>query len=145
MDLFVLISKIPGLKAFHTMDTSKPMEKVLADYEKKILKLNRPFFDLVLLGFGKDGHTASLFPYGPELEEVEKMVVSSKSPIPPIDRISLTYPAIMNSQKIIFLVRGADKKEMVKEWLEEDGGAEKIPAKAILDHPDVDIFYDYSK
>lgn len=139
-----LTSKIPELKAFHTMDTSQTIEKTRADYEKKILKLNRPFFDLVLLGLGTDGHTASLFPNGPELEEVEKMVVSSKSPIPPINRLSLTYPAIMSSQKIIFLVRGANKKEIVKKWLKEDSDTEEIPARVILNHSDVDIFYDYS-
>ena len=130
-----LISKLPELKAFHPLT-----EKT----ENQLHKLNRPFFDLVILGVGSDGHTASLFPHGPELEEVEKLVIHSKSPIPPTDRITLTYPAILNSRKIIFLIRGADKKEIIQKWLDGESSEEEIPAKAILDHEDVDIFFDYS-
>jgi 6-phosphogluconolactonase len=131
----VLISELPNLKAFHPLTEAS---------ENQLHELSRPFFDLVLLGLGKDGHTASLFPYGPELEEVEKLVVHSKSPTPPTDRLSLTYPAIMSSRKIIFLIRGANKKEIIQKWLEEDSSEEEIPAKAILDHQNVEIYYDYS-
>lgn len=139
-----LTSKIPTLKAFHTFDTSKSIEEVLTAYEDRLRKLGKPLFDLVLLGLGEDGHTASLFPHGTELEEVEKLIVHSKSPTPPTDRLSLTYPAIMSSQKIIFLIRGANKKGMLEKWLEGDFSEEEIPAKVILDHQDVDVYYDYS-
>ena len=59
-------------------------------------------------------------------------------------RISLSFPAIMNSQKIIFLIRGEGKRAIVDKWLNDEGSEEEIPAKIILDHPDVDIYFDYS-
>ncbi len=139
-----LTSKIPTLKAFYTFDTSKPIEEALTAYEDRLRKLSKPLFDLVLLGLGPDGHTASLFPHGPELEELERPVVSSNAPTGIKERLSLSLPAIMNSQKVIFLVRGAGKKEIVEKWLESDLSEEEIPAKVLLDHPDVDIYYDYS-
>lgn len=139
-----LTGKIASLKNFHTFDTSKSIKEALIDYEKRLRKLGKPLFDLVLLGFGNDGHTASLFPHGPELEEVERLVVHSKSPISPSDRLTLTYPAIMSSRKIIFLIRGANKKDIIQKWLDKDSSEEDIPAKAILDHQDIDIYYDYS-
>ncbi|MEM7278466.1 MAG: 6-phosphogluconolactonase [Pseudomonadota bacterium] len=66
-------------------------------------------FDLVLLGMGDDGHTASLFPGSPALEEEELMVVAAPAPVDPKQRLTLTYPAINNARNIYFLVAGADK------------------------------------
>lgn len=139
-----LTSKLANLKRFHSFDTSESIEEAIKSYEKKLAKLDRPLFDLVLLGLGSDGHTASLFPHGPELDEVERLVVSSNSPIGTKERLSLSFPAIMSSHKIIFLIRGVSKKDVVKKWLEEDLSEEEIPAKVILDHPNVDVYYDYS-
>ena len=140
----ILVSKLPKISQFHKFDTSKTVEEALKSYEKKLLKLERPLFDLVLLGLGPDGHTASLFPYGPELNEVERLVVSSNAPTGVKERLSLSFPALMSSHKIIFLIRGAAKKEIVKKWLEGDASVEAIPAKVFLEHPDVDVYYDYS-
>ena len=67
--------------------------------------------DLVLLGMGSDGHTASLFPGGPELEERERWVVTSKSPIEPRDRVSLSLVALNHARSVLFLVAGADKAD----------------------------------
>lgn len=128
----------------NAFDTSREIADALNVYEQKLQKLNRPYFDLVLLGLGADGHTASLFPRGPELEEVERLVVHSKSPKGVTDRLSLSFPAIMSSKKIIFLIRGADKQEVFEDLLDEDIHENDIPAKVILDHDDVDIYYDYS-
>lgn len=130
-----LISRLQNLKRFYPLN-----HKI----EDQLHKIPRPFFDLVILGLGADGHTASLFPHGPELEEVERFVTHSKSPAPLTDRLSLTYPALLSSRKIIFLIRGANKKEIFQKWLDEETSEEEIPAKAILDHENVDIFYDYS-
>ena len=69
--------------------------------------------DLVLLGMGPDGHTASLFPGHPELAVDGWAVGVRDAPKPPPDRISLTLQALRTARRVIFLVTGADKAEAV--------------------------------
>jgi len=73
-------------------------------------------FDLTLLGLGKDGHIASLFPSNPALEEKNRWVIDVDAPPPvsPAKRITLTYPVINRSKTVFFLVTGADKREVVR-------------------------------
>jgi 6-phosphogluconolactonase len=77
-------------------------------------------FDLVLLGLGSDGHTASLFPGDPVLQEREHWVAPAamQSPEP---RITLTYPVFESSRAVLFFVTGAEKAEAVKRVLAGDG------------------------
>jgi 6-phosphogluconolactonase len=69
----------------------------------------RPLFDVVLLGIGQDGHTASLFPGSPALDERSAWVMAVSSPRREA-RITLTYPALASSRTIAFLVAGEDKR-----------------------------------
>jgi 6-phosphogluconolactonase len=94
-------------------------------YEDEIAGWSR--FDLVLLGMGGDGHTASLFPGGPELDETERRVVSSRSPAPPTDRVTLSLPAINSAREVLFVVTGEAKARRVAEVL---GGAD-LPAARV--------------
>jgi 6-phosphogluconolactonase len=72
----------------------------------------RPLFDLVLMGLGIDGHTASLFPHSPALEEKERLVVGvAKAGMEPyVPRVTLTLPALASTREMLFLVNGRDKR-----------------------------------
>ena len=73
-----------------------------------------PVFDLILLGMGEDGHTASLFSNSPELSVKEKIYVSTMNPNDNSVRLSLTFEPLLVAKRIIFLVTGAKKAQIVK-------------------------------
>ena len=91
----------------------------------------RPHFDLVLLGMGSDGHTASLFPGSAALNESEKWVRVSESPNEPKHRITLTFPAINAASRIIFLVTGKNKAGAFRCVKSADAPTSACPAKGI--------------
>lgn len=90
-----------------------------------------PALDLVLLGLGEDGHTASLFPGSPALEERERWVVAPW--VEPLGkrRITLTLPALEAARQVIFLVTGAGKSASLRRALREPSGAEPVPASRV--------------
>ena len=83
-----------------------------------------PRFDLVLLGLGVDGHTASLFPGSPVLREVFRTVAAAQIP----QRITLTFPVLNAAARVIFLVAGAEKAKIVKSVLSDQA---MVPAGMI--------------
>ena len=97
-----------------------------AKYEKKLISFFRtsgsglPQFDLILLGIGEDGHTASLFPQTKSVREEKRLTVavSPKSKTKK-DRITITLPLISNAENIMFLVTGENKAKIVKEVIEK--------------------------
>jgi 6-phosphogluconolactonase len=75
----------------------------------------RPLFDIMLLGIGSDGHTASLFPGKAAVEETQRWVTAAEPGLEPfVPRVSLTLPAIAASRAVVFLVAGADKTEALR-------------------------------
>ena len=128
-----LFSKIPDFPTqnVHPIDTSllDDLEELTDDYITQLVQTfgakdaaRFPVFDLILLGMGPDGHTASLFPGHELLNEAQQWVRSiDDSPKPPPKRITLTLPAINHAIRVAFVATGAGKQEMLNK---------------ILDHPE---------
>ncbi len=91
-----------------------------------------PRFDLILLGMGDEGHTASLFPGSPAMAETSRLVVSNWIDKLKTDRITFTFPVINNAGEAMFLVAGASKAEIVKEVFITEG--EKYPVQHVHPH-----------
>jgi len=90
-----------------------------------------PAFDLVLLGLGEEGHTASLFPYSPALKETERLVAAPFVEKLNAYRITMTLPVLNNGKSVVFLVTGASKAEILKEVINADRKPDLYPAQAI--------------
>lgn len=95
------------------------------------VKNGLPAFDLVLLGMGEDGHTASIFPHQMELLHSEKICEAATHPVSGQQRISLTGPVINQAEKVAFLVTGAGKSNIVSEIRHRKGDWESYPAAHI--------------
>jgi 6-phosphogluconolactonase len=90
-----------------------------------------PHFDLVLLGIGPEGHTASLFPGTKALQEERRLCVSNWVGKLYTDRITLTPPVLNNAARIIFMVQGAEKAPALKAVLEGPYEPDQLPAQII--------------
>ena len=98
-------------------------------YGGHVLHDDRPLFDVVLLGLGEDGHTASLFPGTPALDERAAWVmpVKTDNATAPV-RITLTYPVLESTHAALFLVAGEAKRDIVQRVL---AGDESLPATRV--------------
>lgn len=86
-----------------------PAAEACRSMETRLAALVQPFFDLSFLGVGEDGHTAGIFPGGPELEESARLAVPSRAPAEPRARMTLTFPALASTRRLWFLLRGPSK------------------------------------
>ncbi|MCQ9206522.1 MAG: 6-phosphogluconolactonase [Omnitrophica bacterium] len=107
----------------HAVSIEKTSALSAVKYERsvkiffKIKKGGFPKFDLIMLGLGADGHTASLFPGNKTLQERKRLVVSVSDSAVKTERITLTLPVLLNARNIIFIVKGGEKAGVVKEVL----------------------------
>jgi 6-phosphogluconolactonase len=92
---------------------------------------NIPVFDLILLGMGNDGHTASIFPGQPGLFETTAICTISQHPETCQKRITLTGKVINNASEVVFLVTGSNKAEKVKSIINDEMEAFLYPAKQV--------------
>lgn len=112
-------------------------EQIADDYERKIKEFfglsagDFPRFDLVLLGMGEDGHTASLFPETLALGETVKIAVANRVEKLDATRLTLTFPAINNAANVIFLVAGEKKADVLQTVLTGEIQPEKFPSQTV--------------
>jgi 6-phosphogluconolactonase len=97
-------------RAIHSMSRAGPdLDAAAAAYDALVRA--EPPIGLVHLGLGPDGHTASLFPGAPQLDEQERLVVPAGDDQHPLPRLTFTYPALARAELIVFTVDGASKRE----------------------------------
>jgi len=109
--------EIPAANIHSIPTDTEQVEQAAAVYEERLRAEfgdQAPSLDLILLGMGSDGHTASLFPGCPVLEEDQRWVGASNAPVEPKERITLTYPILNNARAVYFLVSGARKADAVR-------------------------------
>lgn len=116
-------------------DNSDPATAALA-YEETIRSIvpaanGLPTFDLVLLGMGEDGHTASLFPNTAALQETERLVVHNEVPQLTATRITMTAPLINAGRQVVFLAGGGGKAARLSEVLDGAIDTQRLPSQMI--------------
>jgi len=120
-----LLYKVPEENVFRVR-AEQDAQAAALEYEQtlrdffKLKPAEFPRFDLVLLGLGPDGHTASLFPDSAALNESTKLVVANWVEKFKTNRITFTYPLINRAACVVFLVAGADKARVLHEVLDND-------------------------
>ena len=119
----------------HPIPAEKGAENAAREYAA-VVRLALPF-DLVLLGVGEDGHTASLFP-GQEHSASELVHPVHNAPKPPPDRVSLSRAVLCNAQDVLILVTGASKREAVSRWR----AGQVLPVAEIAGRHGVDVLID---
>ncbi len=132
----LLLSKVHiPRENIHRIKGEESPEKAAREYEDDIKRFfgisGLPVFDLIILGMGEDGHTASLFPRSLSLKETERFAAPVYRERPEVNRTTLTLPVLNNASQILFLVSGKSKADMVQKILGEGHKKEPYPAGLI--------------
>jgi 6-phosphogluconolactonase len=121
----------------HRIEGELEPEAAAARYESELRNCFRlegaeyPRFDLVALGLGNDGHTASIFPHTTAVHESYRLVVANHLPQTDADRITLTWPVINHARSVFFLVAGREKAEVLREVFCGPSDPERLPSQLI--------------
>ena len=133
-----LLDRVPLVpQQIHRMEGELEPEVAAARYESEIRNTFRlegaelPRFDLVCLGMGDDGHTASLFPHTAAIHEMSRLVTANQVPQKDTWRITLTWPVINHARSVFFLIAGADKAERVHKVFVGPRDPERLPSQLI--------------
>lgn len=121
----------------HRMEGELDPQVAASRYESELRNSFRlegaesPTFDLIALGMGDDGHTASLFPHTEAIHEMGRLVTANRVPQKDTWRITLTWPVINHARNVFFLIGGADKAERLKEVFLGPRDVETLPSQLI--------------
>ena len=134
-----MLSKVPVPpgNVFRMAAENPDAAAVAEEYEKTLRKFfalepgQVPVFDLILLGMGPDGHTASLFPGTAGLQEKSRLVIANWVEKMKTSRLTFTLPVLNAARCVTFLVSGTDKAAVLRTVLEGDVPAEQYPAKLV--------------
>jgi len=118
----------------HTIPAERGANQAAKQYQDWLA--NIPEFDLVLLGMGEDGHTASLFPG--QLWQGADVLAVNHAPKPPSQRVSLSVSRLSRSRRVWFLVTGAEKREAIKRWKK----AEALPVTQVQGREETVVWLD---
>ncbi len=133
----VLLSQIPiPVQQVHYMPADQPdryaASQAYAEEMQRTFGTNGiPSFDLIQLGMGPEGHTASLFPHQASLHEQQRLVIPVSVPKPPPDRLTFTPPVLNAARNVLFLVTGADKADALHAVLEGPYQPDEYPAQIV--------------
>lgn len=139
-----LIRPLSGkLKGFYFFDTSRSIDRCVKNYIKDISGVQ---FDLVLLGMGKDGHIASIFPGDKEAIDSKDLALYTQTDDFPVqDRVTLSLKKIKDAKNIMILLKGKGKKSILNDFLEKDVDVYDLPAKALLKKKKITVIYSSKK
>jgi 6-phosphogluconolactonase len=130
-------AKIADDHVFRMRGEESDLEESAREYEAQIKKTLRtglpPSFDLVVLGVGDDGHTASLFPGRPEVEITDRLVVAVPSHAGLEPRITLTAPIIEAARHVMVMALGKSKHDPLERVWEVSGSKKDTPARLVRD------------
>ncbi|HKM76288.1 MAG TPA: 6-phosphogluconolactonase [Candidatus Bathyarchaeia archaeon] len=107
---------------------------------RKYFHSNWPRFNLMILGLGSDGHTASIFP-GSISSQDKRWVVATQAPTEPKQRLTLTLPVLSNSERVFFIVTGSDKANALERTLTHDVEVQCCPAAGVYQKNAAVIFW----
>jgi 6-phosphogluconolactonase len=135
-----LLSRVPiPANQVHRMQAERAdLDEAAGEYQAEIAKTfaaqppdEPPAFDLILLGLGTDGHTASLFPYTRALRETRRWVAPNYIPTLKANRLTLTTPILNRASMILFLISGIEKAAAFQAVLQGPPAPERLPAQLI--------------
>lgn len=131
----LLLNKIPAASGnIHKIESDLPPDEAAKRYEDVLRNYfgnESPRFDLIFLGLGENGHTASLFPHTPVLKEIERWVSSVFLEERNMSRITLTPAVINQAENIVFLVAGTNKAWILRQVIEGEYEPYRFPAQLI--------------
>ena len=131
----VMLSALPVPEnRIHRFEAERAdVKNVISEYETQLVEIlgDPPAFDLILLGMGSDGHTASLFPHSPALDEKTRWVTLNPHGQLGGHRFTLTYPTLNQAKEVVFLVSGKAKANALQMVLEGEQDPKEYPAQGV--------------